>query len=150
MHEKFMRICRNGPLDKLMHSNALCIVMYGRIKFMQFKFMRPVLDSHSSHTCTCVHVNKSHAEISRFTVLCIPYFLEFFPPLNCSHTAYLALAEQNKSRPWIVPAPCVCVWLSWWAWLNIQLINRLSNTSMCSETCWNCDLRLLNCTVQLY
>ena len=29
----------------------------------------------------------------------IPYFLDFFPPLNCSHTSQLAQAERNKSRP---------------------------------------------------
>ena len=41
--------------------------------------------------------------------ICIqsPYFLEFFefPPLNCSHIDH---AEQNKLRPYIVPAPCLC------------------------------------------
>ena len=26
-------------------------------------------------------------------VLLLPYFLEFFPPLNCSHTEYLARVE---------------------------------------------------------
>ena len=64
--EKFMRICQNGPLDKFMRflfmrSSALCIVMYGVIKFMRDKFMRPALDSHNSH-------KKSHAEICYFRV----------------------------------------------------------------------------------
>ena len=36
------------------------------------------------------------------------YFLELIPPLNCSHTGYLTLAGKNKSRPRIVPAPCMC------------------------------------------
>ena len=44
VREKFMRSCQNGPLDKFMRflfmrPSALCIVMYGAIKFMQYKFM---------------------------------------------------------------------------------------------------------------
>ena len=59
-----MQICQNGPLDKFMQflfmrSNALCIVMYSAIKFMQYKFMQLALDSHNSY----------HAEICRFMVL---------------------------------------------------------------------------------
>ena len=38
----------------------------------------------------------------------VPYFIEFFPPLNYSRTGYLAQAEQNKPRPWIVLTPCAC------------------------------------------
>ena len=58
-----MRICQNWPLDKFMgflfmRSSALCIVMYGMIKFTWYKFIRLVQDSQ----------NKSHAENFRFTV----------------------------------------------------------------------------------
>ena len=27
-----MQICQNGPIDKFMHSSALCIVTYGAIE----------------------------------------------------------------------------------------------------------------------
>ena len=32
VREKFMRICKNGPLDKFMRSSTLCVVTYGAIK----------------------------------------------------------------------------------------------------------------------
>ena len=35
--------------------------------------------------------------------------LQLSPPLNCSRTGYLARVERNKSCPWIIPTPCVCV-----------------------------------------
>ena len=41
--------------------SALCIVMYGTIKFMRYKFMQPTPDSHNSH--------KSRVEICHFRVL---------------------------------------------------------------------------------
>ena len=51
-----------------------------------------------------------HRFIKRFVRWpCILYFLEFFLPLKCSRTCHLALAERNKPRPWIVPAPYVRV-----------------------------------------
>ena len=37
VREKFMRICKNGPLDKFMRSSTLCVVTYGAIKFMRYK-----------------------------------------------------------------------------------------------------------------
>ena len=54
VHEKFMRICQNWPLDKFMqclfkYASALYIVMYGAIKFMWYKFMQPTLDLHNPH-----------------------------------------------------------------------------------------------------
>ena len=49
--KKFMRICQNGSLIfmRFMRSSTLCIVMYGTIKIMRYKFMRPAPDSHNSH-----------------------------------------------------------------------------------------------------
>ena len=56
---------------------------------------------------TCIKLSETYRHVC-IRGLCLPYFLEFFPPLNCSRTAYLAWAEWNKPRPWIVPAPCAC------------------------------------------
>ena len=37
----------------------------------------------------------------------------------------------------------------WWAWLNVQLFDHMSWTSMCSKTCRNHYVQSHNCTVQL-
>ena len=64
------------------------------MKFIRCKLVQPALDSRISH-------KTSYINLLLYGIL--PYFLEFFPPLNCF---FLAQAEQNKPCPWIVPAPC--------------------------------------------
>ena len=97
-------------------------------------------------TITCTH-SAPNKDQNKYTAH-VSYFLEFFLPLYFSRTHYLARAERNITHPWIVLAHA-CAPLSWWVWLNVQLFDRTSSVSMCSETCWNHYLQLLYCTVQL-
>ena len=46
----------------------------------------------------------------------------------------------NFPRPWILPA----AQLSSWAWLNVQLFDCTSSTSISSKTRWNCYLWSFN------
>ena len=67
----------------------------------------------------------------------VSYFVELSPLLSCSCTGFLAWAEWNKSRTWIVPALCMCLCLI--VWSHKQCLNVQQNL-----------LKLLSTIAQLY
>ena len=122
-------------------------------------------DNSWTHSCACTHTwlsncahaytvhthdynNPSAVSNAYASRLNVSYFLEFFPPLNCSCTDHLAPAEQIN--PALEQSPHhVHARLSLWVWLNVQLFNRTNDAWTCSETHWYHHLRSLSCAIQL-
>ena len=67
------------------------------------------------------HWLSSSSNFQMVSSINIPFFLGFSPSLNCSHTDYLALAEQNK--PCLECFSTMCMW---------NFLDRCDSTFNCS------------------
>ena len=85
--EKFMRICQNGPLDKIYL--YLCVLF-----LMHSKFMRPALDLHNLHKQ--IHQNLSCKHKIRYCEVTMHTIIQYHVSHNSFFMAPLALSGSGR------------------------------------------------------